>query len=364
MALKNHLTTPMTSGTADRSDLGGSSRLALLTVASAIVLSGCAGVVPTSTEPGSQAALGAAPVSFESIGPDAPGLSVETGDRTLYRFSTDGLDYEDQMVTFAFRAKEPIKYGVLQESSVRVEEWPADGWMRYSAVVSKMPVDVIWGNTSPSMYTFTKRGAAGTPHVSSTWVSQGSLHVHATVDGETVVSVAEGYPEAFPPTTGGTTGSLSPTSELERGDWVFVYIGGTSPGRNEETELVHTFNVTGEIEIYRLPDRALRYGFGFDTADQAGVLAGAGQIEATVDAKVTHETDRTSLLYIDSYGAGSGEGEIVFPGETRPIPQQNDNRTNVRLSAPSGAEIGFDIERWTGQPRWFLTDAWLPPSPF
>lgn len=326
-----------------------------------VVLAGCVGVAPTAEEPGPEARLEPAPASFEPIGPDAPGLSVETGDRTLYRFSTEDLEFEEETVAFAFRAKEPLEYGIWSDRSARIEEFPSDGWMSWSAVVARMPVDAIWGNASPSSrYTFTERGAAWHPIIQMIWASQSNVQVHTKVEDRTVVSVSEERPVLLPINVGGTTGSLTPEHELDRGAWVVVYMGGASPGSNDATRIVHTFNVTGEIEVYRLPDRPLRFGFGFDAADRARVSAQVSGAEATVGASIRQETRRTSLLYVNSFDEGSGQARVVFPGHDRSL-QPADDPAGWFLSAPNASTIGFDVEQWTGEPNWFLTDAWLPP---
>lgn len=333
-------------------DCKGNGSFVLVVVASALVLSGCLGSAPTSTDGDGPDALGAVPSSFRRVGPDDPGLSIrDEDDRTLYTISDEDLDYRDATVAYALRANESLRFGVQTERALDADAWPTDGWMRHGAVLHSVPVDAVWGSSPPG-----ERLGASMVNLHWTFVSQSSVRLHAAIDGQTVVSVAQEQPLPPPLNSGTTAGSLDPDTNLSRGEWIVVYLGGASPRLGEETKVAHTIAATASFDVFRLPDRELRWGVGFDAADQADVSAEAGPFEATLDAGISHETEQTSYLFLD--GRGSGEGQVIFPGENRSM----HGNGSVALSSPRAGQTGFDVQRWTGEPLWFLTDAWLPYS--
>lgn len=328
--------------------------VAAIAVVAALVTAGCLGTAGPGAagDVGGPEDLPAPPASFVPVGPDDPAIDAASeGNRTELTFHLDGLHYRDALVGFAIRAEEDLLVGQSSEGQVRVDEYPADGWFATTVFVMDAPVEDIY------------RGGAGGEHgridhgmwwQRTTTVSQGDVHVGVHAAGENVVDVGASQPEPIPPGISWTQGNLTDMNTLDRGNWTLLLAGGASPDMVEESKL--RLAVTGPVELYRVPEANLVWGFGFAGEGEATVAGTVGHFEAVVDAEVTHETESFSTLHVRTHMSGQGEGRALFLGESVPLPEESE----LSLSAPAPGTIGFEVDSWTGAPFWYFADAWIP----
>lgn len=303
------------------------------------------------------------PAPFTPVGEDASGLSLSNnGTSTEYTFAIHDLTFEDKVVTYALRANEDLQVGERLDVEVQVDRYPADGWVQFLAYAVDAPVMQLWGDAPQGRFNAGRDSPltnAGPHGQVETIVSESRLQVTTRADGQTVVSQEHAQPEPVPFTQGVHFPGLSPDENLSAGSWVLVVAGGASPKLGDETVIEQRIAVTGSVDVYRLPDVDLTWGIGFDDGDEVGAAVTAGPVRTVRDATVTRETDRFSYLFLDTRRSGQGQGEILFPGDNRSIPQEE----ILRMSTAEPGRVGLEVGEWSGAPTWYMADMWLPLGP-
>lgn len=330
-------------------------RAAALLLPLVMVAAGCLGSVPSSGSPDDAGrSLWSVPSTFEAVGSSDPVVTVSTfGNRTVYTFNGADASFQDGVVRYAIRAREPIQVGTVARADRVVDRRPPDGWIYSYAYIEDAPIRSMWADNSANQ-SLTDHG--DDRFRSTLFVPESRHQVEVRADGDTVVSEGLDQPRVRPFHWKGGSGSLDPNANLSTDEWVLVRFAGASPKLGDGTYVETRVAVTGAVDVYRLPDGDFHWGFGFDDAEDPSLSATAGTFQLTQDVEIRQETTPSSFLEIDTRGGGEGNGTIIFGNETVPIPQDD----WLQMSSTEPGEVGFDVQDWGGKPAWILTDAWWP----
>lgn len=293
--------------------------------------------------------------NWKPVSDDRPDVAIDDrGDETTYTFSDTDLTYHDTVFPYAIQVAEPVhaRYDIQETITKGVDDVPPRGWMHITGATLDAPVCLLSNPDWPTSYR--------TNHDDSDYgiyaTSDSSAEVRVVADGRTWIDRHPGHP--YPPDEYHDTSTGQ--ANLSEDRWILVHLGGASGQLGDDTRIQVQVTVNGTATAYGLPAYNLTWGWGWEEMDNSTVAASAGEGGVVHDARYTSSMDGGRTLSVATSSRLDtkpyNDGRIVFPGDNRSIPHQG----WPILTAPSSGRIGFDIDRWQGDPLWFLLDGWLP----